>query len=226
MKFLHYIIWSLFTTLLILCSVLVIVAINHYGNSTTEEMPIKEYLKWINNTDNGLTKSRIVNELELKVKYLPPDYILYQEIDEKGYSSQATLDSLRHQLDQSATFLMSISPVKNSKRWNDITMTGLPNYQAFRERKMTLNFDMSEAILLKTDDFDFVPVLSVMEDVYGLKKGRTFIFVFTPKVIGSKIFNGKVIDFIYDDEIFNTGINHFRFNINQLENTPKLIINT
>ena len=83
---------------------------------------------------------------------------------------------------------------------------------------------MDEFIRLKIGEAIYEPVLINLEEVYGLKDSRNITIVFVPEDASDEAFyNAEEFEFTYDDEIFGTGINHFRFKRSDLNNTPQFI---
>src|SRR5579884_2761957 len=70
-----------------------------------------DYMKWLNNPSNGLVKIKHVGGFDLKVKFLPPSYLLYQDIAKNGnIISSKERDSLSTIYNHSLTFLFTIGP--------------------------------------------------------------------------------------------------------------------
>lgn len=53
-----------------------------------------EFFKWINNPENGLIKSKVINDLQLTVKFIPTEYLAYKEAKSLNISNQKSIDSL------------------------------------------------------------------------------------------------------------------------------------
>lgn len=183
---------------------------------------VEVYLRWLNNPQNGLVRSKTVNGFSLTVKYLPPDYLACRELaDGKEYSA-AYKDSIRSIYNQGMSFLLRIAPDEESHS-SDIMFWNARNYQEYKERFLNLNFTISEYIALKTDRGKYNPVLSNLENVYGLTPGRNLQFVFVDEQHPNGLKEAAFFDFIFTDEIFDTGINHFVFSREDINNIPKLI---
>jgi hypothetical protein len=196
-----------------------------FGCSPSSCDTYEEYLSYLNDEENGLVKYRKSKGMTISLKYLPTDFLVYRELGNISVKNQKILDSLRGQYTESITFLMTIEPDAHEEKSNqrDITFEGIGNYEQYKERILLMSFGIESRIDLKTDKGDFVPVLVNMEQSFGLKKGRDFIVVFVPgKGTSKDFFNSSTYDFIYDDEIFDLGINHFVFDKKDIDALPKL----
>lgn len=87
-----------------------------------------------------------------------------------------------------------------------------------------MSFEIERYTTLKIGGKTYRPVLSALENVYGLTDSRNITFVFVPESKEEKTFyQSERLQLSFDDEIFNTGINHFTFNREDLNNTPSFI---
>ncbi len=184
-----------------------------------EVSTVGAYSKWINDPANGLTLTRKIHGLKISVKYLPADYLEYKEMQDNSGENQ--LDSLKKEYENSLTFLMTIGPDEEKGNKNDIMFDGIKNYKEYSERLLSLNFEIEKNVLLKTDNVALKPVLSALENTYGLSKSRNIVFAFAPtQNEKQEIENSNTIDFIYSDELFELGLMHFNFNTSDFKNLP------
>jgi hypothetical protein len=180
----------------------------------------KEFYNWLNNPDNGLLKEKEIDGIKYTVKYLPVEYLVYQELSKMQNYSKETKDSLIGLYINTRTFLLTIGTTEKSGS-GDIMYEGISEMEEFKERVELLNFDMKEYITLKTEVGDLLPRLSTLENTYGLKNSRNVYVVFASD--GEfDLMKAQKIDFTFNDEIFNTGINHFLFEREAIDNIPTL----
>ncbi len=186
---------------------------------TSKPATVKEYLTFLNNPDNKLVALKKINGLEIKVKYLPPGYLTYLEEskDDHPYSPQK-IDSLLKSYSKSKTFLMTIGQDKESGGSGDVMMRGIASYSEYKERIMNMNFHMENNVVLKTEYGDFYPVLSTLENSYGLSESISFYFVFADNEKSKNLNDSKEFNFTYSDETFGLGINHFFFSKKDMNN--------
>ncbi|MFL5763623.1 MAG: hypothetical protein ACJ77K_06745 [Bacteroidia bacterium] len=179
-----------------------------------------DFNKYVNNPENGCQISRSINGVKMTVTYLPPQYVTLKEMEESGLHGKNVYDSLLHNNKASSYFLMTLAPVDDNS--GDIMYKGLKNYKEYAERAMTLNFDLEQQIVLQTDHGELSPVLSSLENTYGLTKDRKVDIVFSSSE--GDIINASHFDFTYSDETYGIGTVHFEYdkkNIN--ENLPEVV---
>lgn len=189
---------------------------NNPGNKT-------EYIKWLNTEENNLVKTKYINGLEISVKYMPPEYLAYLETKNQSSCNEKCRDSILATYKDAMTFLMSIGPDERKEINNDIMFKNIGNYEEYKERVMTMNFEMDEFITLFAGNKEYKPILTNMENTYGLTKHRNIILVFADDE-KMKTENGLKesgeFDLVYEDELFELGINHFVFNKKDINNIP------
>ncbi len=186
-------------------------------NKGITDMP--SFCKWINQSSNGLTQTKNINDLKLAVKYLPPEYLAMKEaVDFNNNASPALYDSLLQLYKKNTTFILTISP-ENSEG-GDVMYRDVFDYKEYKQRVHDLNFDFTSYVSIESGEKLFPAELSNLENTYSLSKERNIYVVFSDSVL----LGSKDIDFIFNDEIFNTGISHFTFQTENLKNIPEITI--
>jgi hypothetical protein len=146
-----------------------------------------------------------INGLSLHLKYLSPTELAQKE---KGDDAAVNPDSIKKLYSQSLQFVLSITPKDKS----DVMTSSVKNYNEYAQLSHNMNFEMEKMVYLKIGTSIYYPVLSAMENTYGMKVGRDIVFAFAPSSKEDKIFyNSDSICFTYRDELFDLGINHFSF---------------
>jgi hypothetical protein len=181
---------------------------------------MKAVYGWINAPEHGMVKTKTVEGIKLTVKYLPAEYLALKETKEDQAGRQ-TYDSLLKVYKGSHTFLLSIASSEDEVN-NDPMYQGLEDYSAYKRRALTMNFDMNEYVSIKTSTQEFRPVLTSMENTYSLKGQRNIYMVFTDTATDTELMNEKELDLVFNDEIFETGINHFVFEQSDLQSIPAI----
>ena len=186
----------------------------------TKTLAYAEYLKYIANEENGLVKEKTVTGVSIKVKYLPADYLVYNALKlEKDSITANEIEHEKKEYSNSITFMLTIGPAKGETF--DITRVGLQNYEEFAERIQNLSFNMKEYITLKADTNTYYPQLVQLETINTKELSKNLIVVFNDD--NGKSLLKQDITFIYNDEMFRTGINKFVFESSDLNAIPKLI---
>ncbi|MBQ21652.1 MAG: hypothetical protein CMD31_12930 [Flavobacteriales bacterium] len=176
------------------------------------------YMEYLADKDNGLVKEKSIGGIQLKVKYLPNDYLVYNEVKNNKQLTENLLDSLKLTYANSITFMMVLGPDKNESF--DITRVGVANYEEFAQRIEEMNFNMMQHVKLQVGNEAYSPELYQMESTYGLEQSRKFLFVFKAKDEKSNTILKDDFQFVYADELFNTGINKFQFKHSDVNAIP------
>lgn len=194
------------------------------GCGKKELRKVEDYLSFVNSEENGLVIKKQVNGFEIKLTYLSPDYLAYRETASENKAGKEAIDSLKNFYSKTMTFMMTITPDEQKRKGEDAVLYGIRNYAKYKERLYNLNFEIEDNISLETGSLSLTPVLTSFENSYGLTSGRSLLFVFAP---GEKeqpeFYHSETVDFIFDDELFDTGINHFTFRRKDLTNAPSLL---
>tara|TARA_R110000782_G_scaffold5853_3_gene20219 strand:+ start:4891 stop:5442 length:552 start_codon:yes stop_codon:yes gene_type:complete len=176
-------------------------------------------MEYLAEKDNGLVKEKSIGGIQLKVKYLPNDYLVYNDIKQNKQKTKGLVDSVKLTYANSITFMMVIGPDKNESF--DITRVGVDNYEEFAQRIEEINFNMMQYVKLQVNNEEYSPELYQMESTYGLEQSRKFLFVFKAKDEKSNTILKDDFQFVYADEMFNTGINKFQFKHSDVNAIPQ-----
>lgn len=174
---------------------------------------------WLNDETHGLIRSKTINDFTLTIKYLPKEYLILKELKSVSSSNQYLIDSLAKQYENALAFLMTI---KLDEGERDIMYEGVSNYIDYKQRVIDLNFDMGEYVYLKTPTGKCRPILSTLENSYSLVGHRSIYLLFGDCDAISTPQNQDTLDLVFEDEIFETGINHFLFKKEDLQNIPSI----
>ena len=181
----------------------------------------KQFYSWLNDPDNGLVKKVTVGPLDFQVKYIPAEYLAFDEWEQEE-TKELSLQELIEEYNNSLTFLFTITP-NGTGGDVDIMRAGVNNYKEYSERVHEMNFNLKEYVSLKVDEVVYKPVLTRLENIYGVGNYRNFHVVFAPSVEDSvTIRQGARYDFTFSDQFFETGISHFVFKRENIVELPKL----
>ena len=182
----------------------------------------ENYLKYLNEPENGLMKERSIAGVKFTVKYLPPDYLIHHELKfREEVVDSSILMQLKNKYANSLIFLLIISPAQNEKF--DVTKVGVSNYKEFDQRIMELSFGMQENLQLEFKEHNIQASIAQLERVYALKKGRHINIAFDKSDLLKQHLINEDIYLIYHDRIFQTGINKFHFKSSDLNRIPDFI---
>jgi len=174
-----------------------------------------ELLQWIKNKDNGFTKEKNVGDFILTMTHLPSEYLAKKEFPEKNWKELE--DSLKTKYKHLYCFILGIKPAKeldfNIMHWN------VKNEVDYKIRNNNLNFSMHENLKLTYGDKDIYAIYAILENTYKVENGKRWNVYFPIEDIASI---PEEITVKFEDIYFNTGINSFKFDIEQLNNFPEI----
>jgi hypothetical protein len=177
--------------------------------------------QWLNDPDNGLIKTKVINGVEIELKFLPPEFLTYREVKRLNNYNKQYIDSLLNLYQNSYSFLLKIGP-EDGVDGEDIMLKGVGSMEEFKSRAQMMNFEMQEYVSLKAEGKKYKPVLSTMENVYGMHSHRNIYLVFTPNDENKSLLKAEKLDVSFNDELFETGISHFVFKKKYISNIPKV----
>ena len=193
----------------IFLSVLVLTGVGSCSENVPDDPVL--YQKLLDETV-GMTKEKSVNGVTLKSQYQPPELLAL--INSKGSSGnfQKALEEYNNQM----SFVLL---VESKEEGEDILTRGLQGYEDYQSRVQLLNFEIKDYITLEVGGRRLKPVLGTMENTYGLRTGRKLIVVFAghPEDLLQK---NTEFDLIFQDPVFGTGINRFRYTTSDILNAP------
>lgn len=172
-----------------------------------------DYLSWFADDRNGLTKKQTVNGIDFIVTYRPTEVLLMQELDLSRDYSENEIKQIRSSYDSSLHFLMEISFPK------DYAIKNSTDQSTFLKFFQELAFGIEDKVELITPDGIYPPAFFHYERGYELAKKERFLFSF----MKPDAKNFKEITFQYKDDLFNTSVLNFTFDLKNIE-APELPI--
>ncbi|UXX79787.1 hypothetical protein N7E81_01525 [Reichenbachiella carrageenanivorans] len=174
----------------------------------------KEMGQFILNPDNGLIKKKEVNGLDLQVYYKPTGMLVAQELD--GKNDSIAYSKYYEKYDSYAYFILDLS----SNEKNALYQSG--SYERFSENLQTLAFRMDQFTNLTTSASDTIPVADfIYPRMYGMSNSATVMFVFN----NEKLLQSDWVSFNLSEFGMGSGNQQFRFEIEDIQNVPKLSVN-
>lgn len=177
--------------------------------------------RYANDPENGLVRQRTVNGITTSIRILPSELCALREFRMNGDSCASELETLlaQHRGQMSVTLTFAPDGVHSK---GDIMYSGVTDRSAFIERALAMNFDWQERVELRCGDVSYHPVLSTMENTYGLTEGRNIVLVFAPNSrTDTALFASPELDLVLHDDHFGTGTQHFKFDRSDIEKVPQ-----
>ena len=120
------------------------------------------------------------------------------------------------------SFVLSIGPDnRNGKSGSDIMQRGNRSYEDYRDRFMTMNFNIGEHLSLRAGDLVLKPTLALTENVYGLQQDCKINLVFAPAdAAQQRVLQAHDLELVFDDRVFDTGLSRFVITQQHLNSVP------
>ncbi len=173
-----------------------------------------QLVEYINDGDNGLTKTEMVEDVEVTVTYKPGDLLILQENGWNQSISTSDYAKLNEKYSYHNYFTLSLS--SNNKEVINLAQVGAGNYSTLVE---TLSFRMKEYANMTTSEQDTVSVADyIYSPTYGMGSSNTLLFVFAKE----KIDQDEWIQVNLKE--FGLGLEsmNFRFSQKDLKETPAI----
>jgi hypothetical protein len=177
---------------------------------------VRDLYRWLNDVDNGLTKTKIIDDVQITVKYLPAQLQAYRELE--GKESKFLFDSLVSGYSNQKTFIMSFKSIFDDK---NIVYKDVSDKKDYDQRIMDLSFNMGRKLKITACGSDLGPTLFHYEPSYGSNKTINVYVVFAGEKVMSCM---EPLDIEYYDNVFNTGISHFTFKQEDIDRIPEIKI--
>lgn len=196
---------------------LLILSVLHITACTPKSLSKEELIQHIADEDNGLSKSQVFKDFQLKVSYRPTDLLVLNEIGDHSELEQNDLETLRKKYQDHHYFTLSIS-----KAEKEALYSGVESYEQFGDLVQTLSYRMGNYVNLTTSQQDTVFIADyAYQRTYGMNKATQLLFVFPDE----ELENPKWVQFNLKEFGLGLGIQNFRFNMQDLSNAPNLKLN-
>jgi hypothetical protein len=120
-------------------------------------------------------------------------------------------------------FILHVGPTDPGSM-GDVMVYGVEDEAAYSKRMIDLNFRIREAVVLHIGQSSLNPVIAHMENTYGLTEGREIHLIFADPALEGPWWQLPDLDLVLADEVFHTGISHFRYPSERLLQLPRLEI--
>lgn len=175
--------------------------------------------KWLDDKENGLYKSKDHSGIRFDLKVLPNEFMIYQEVEGEAYTS-STIDSLKMTKKDELFCLLLIDIDK--KQLDNPLFKGVSKYKDYKQRIYELNFNFNEYFSLIIGGNKISPKIWNFEDLYTLGNKRKVIIGFSEEEMNDLLLDNSSLRFVFEDEIFNTGTNYFKFKTKAIKDLPEV----
>jgi hypothetical protein len=185
-----------------------------YSCGRPEYLPADELQRYVLNKDNGLIKTVTSGSFEMQVTYRPTDLMVLQQVG-TGQGRDAS-EKVRQARKKFGSYYYFV--VRFSESGRDVVDPGARGLNGFSDLMQTISFRMAEYVRLSTPG-DTVAVADYAYDrTYGMGQGTEVLFVFDR----SKVVGQEWVELSVDEFGLGTGRQTVRFDVQDLENAPRI----
>jgi hypothetical protein len=186
------------------------------GNNSqvnNEKLPPGQYVKWVEDDQNGLKKVKTIDDIIYTAQYKPCQYVVCEE-EKKTELADSIVKQRVSELGGMQYINLKIEITDQN---GEFLRHGISTTEEYNDRINYFSFGMQKDVQL-VDAGDTLPCLLFhFERLYNVAPYGTFLLAF-PK---GKNTDGDKTLIIYD-HVFNTGIVKLFFKGSDLKNTPQL----
>lgn len=187
---------------------------NNY-NFTKETVLPSAFVSWVKNPEHGLVKTRKINDIQISLTYLPPAYMVCNDL-KKDEISEEELAQLSAQYEDFEYYLLKIEALESGL---ELAKYQVANQQEYEGRIKYYSFNMQNDLMAKTTEGKEVPCeLYHFERTYNITPYSSFLIGFAKEYMKGV----KERTIILDEKIFNKGIVKFKWTNSEMNNIPQV----
>lgn len=178
------------------------------------KLPPAEYIRYIEDADNGLKKDKTVNDFSFRLQYKPSEYIVLRESKADNLPDEKKFSSRKAELDSFYFFNLDIY---SSDKKTSVLSYKIKNDEEYYSR---MNYFISHAqadIKLVTDADTLPCALYHFERTYDLSPYNTIVLGFKKSALST-----RNLYFIFDEKTLGAGQINFEIDKNKIKNIPQL----
>jgi hypothetical protein len=206
-----------FITILVMVMTGLLVACDHKPKSLSSD----EYLKWLASEKSGLTKEKKIKGVQVKVRFLPAQYLAYRDWHA---ADSISYDSILRSYKCGLSFQVDLQADKADKIYGNLMFYDVMDQEAFSARSRFLNFSIQDFISLTDGKVKYEPVLSHFEGYESLGNKLSFrvVYIIPEYNCGVSPKDFKNVTLTFDDPFWDLGIINFQFENTDIVNLPEL----
>ncbi|MBN8670791.1 MAG: hypothetical protein J0L80_08900 [Chitinophagales bacterium] len=177
-----------------------------------------DYLKYMENTENGLMKIVTVGSYEYRIQFAPPEYLADRQFCKE--MEQGMMEGYKKRMQEMKGhifFLINIYPRNTSQQSINERIT---ENAGATQRVMYYQQQAAGDIVLKAGTYEQVPATYVYEDNYGLSPYNTIVVGFTGD------YGKEDLQLIFNDRYTHTPLIKAGFSKDELSVLPEISVKT
>ena len=179
-----------------------------------DQLPLNEFVSWVADTKNELSKSKEITDIDYRICYLPAESMAYMELKNENFSQEQFKQSCKYYTDMSY-FNFRIELKQGS---GELLKYHLNSPQQYNDRINYMAFGMQKDVFLIQGKDTLYSGLYHFERIFEVAPYATVMLAFDNK----KFKREKEFTIVFNDRLFNKGYIKYNYKSNQLIDLPKL----
>jgi hypothetical protein len=198
---------------IILLAIIVLLQACNGNSKDPGKLSEHELLQFINKKKNGMTQTRDVNGIVVKLTYQPGSMLVAQELAGEQWKDSVLLRKIEEKYDENYYFILKFS--KNGKE----AIRQLGDFSRYSDMVQVFSFGMNRFVNLTTAEKDTIALSDFYFDQnYGMGDGNNILLSFEKE----KIKNSREIEINIAECGLRTGSLKFKFRKELFDKVPKL----
>lgn len=183
-------------------------------SNTKTELPLEEFVKWVGDKQNDLSKSKEISEMKYHLTYVPKECMAFLELKDEAYTPEQFNNSLNSY--KTMSYFNFRIELKDGK--GELLKYNLTSPQQYTERINYVSFGMQKDIFLVQEKDTLLPGLYHFERIFDVAPFTTVMLAFD----NEKFDPEKEFTIVYNDRLFNKGYIKYNYQPKQLIDLPNL----
>lgn len=182
--------------------------------NTQTELPLDQFVKWIGNKENDLSKTKEISEMNYHLTYMPKECMAYMELKNENYTKEQFEEGLNHYKEM--TYFNFRIELKEGQ--GELLKYDLRSPQQYNARINYVSFEMQKDIYLVQGKDTLLPGLYHFERIFEVAPFTTIMLAFDNKKFNPE----NEFTVVYNDKLFNKGFIKYNYKQKQLIDLPNL----
>lgn len=187
-------------------------------SSCSNELSKNEYLKYLQDPENGLVKIVEINNIQIKCEYKPSDYVVLNQLS-KQLETEKTITNTKDLLSEADDFITFYIKLSSTKE-NDFLKTDLLNKDQYYKRLNYYNSEIENDLILVQGKDTLQSNYTYLERNFGIGNESTLIVGF----VKNKEKASENFSLILNEQALNLGQIKFDFLSEKINKVPKVKI--
>jgi hypothetical protein len=180
--------------------------------NTRKTLPMDQYVIWVRNTENDLSKIKEISDINYRLSYMPKEYMTYLELKNEKYTKEQFQKVEKNYSDMSYFNFR----IELKEGQGELLKYNLSSAQQYNDRITYMSFEMQKDIILVQNHDTIYPGLFHFERIFEVAPYTTVMFAFDNKKFNPQ----NEFTVVYNDRLFKKGYIKYNYKPKQLIDLP------